>query len=237
MLDLVEDALLVPYQGIDGTPVVAGHVRGHKGELALGYLSGVPVAVFAGRYHAYQGVNALDAAFTARVAAALGAGTIVLTNASGGVAAWLSPGDLLLVCDHLNLTGMNPLVGWPGPEGGVPFVPMRDAYDPLLRELALQVAEGRGMTLHEGVYAGLLGPSFETPAEVEMYRKLGADAVGMSTVLETIVARALGMRVLGISLVANSAAAPGLSHQEVLDAGARAAESTTALLLDILARL
>jgi len=237
LVDSVEPGVRVPYGEVPGAPIVAGEVLGHKGELILGSLVGVPVVVFAGRYHAYQGLTALDAAFTARVAAALGVDILVLTNASGGVALRLAAGDLMLVSDHINLTGANPLVGWPGPEEGVPFVPMRDAYDPSLRAIALEVAAENGVSLHEGVYAGLLGPTFETPAEVEMLRSLGADAVGMSTVHEAIVARALGLRVLGLSLVANCAAAPGLSHEEVLEAGAQAAERMTALVLAILARL
>jgi len=237
LVDSVESPVRVPYREIPGAPVVAGEVLGHKGQLVLGSLVGVPVAVFAGRYHAYQGISALDAAFTARMAAAMGTAVIVLTNASGGIASWLSAGDLVLVSDHMNLTGVNPLVGWPGPAGGVPFVPMRDAYDPDLRTTALEVAEEVGVPLREGVYCGLLGPNYETPAEVEMLRSLGADIVGMSTVLETIAARALGLRVLGLSLVTNVAAGVALSHDEVLEVGERAAESLKRLVIGILGRL
>jgi len=234
LVDSVESPVRVAYREIPGAPVVAGEVLGHKGQLVLGSLVGVPVAVFAGRYHAYQGISALDAAFTARMAAAMGTGVIVLTNASGGIASWLSAGDLVLVSDHMNLTGMNPLVGWPGPAGGVPFVPMRDAYDPDLRAKAYLAASDEDVILHDGTYAGLLGPSYETPAEVAYLRTTGADVVGMSTVPEVIAARALGLRVLGFSLVTNVAAGVGLSHEEVLEAGRLAADELTRLMLAIL---
>jgi purine-nucleoside phosphorylase len=149
----------------------------------------------------------------------------------------LRVGDVVLISDQINLTGDSPLVGWPGPEGGVPFVPMRDAYDPGLRSLAREVADAQGMALVDGVYAGLLGPAFETPAEVRYLRAVGADVVGMSTVPEVIAARALGLDVLGFSLVTNAAAGEGLSHAEVLDAGERAQLALTRLLIGILGRL
>jgi purine-nucleoside phosphorylase len=193
--------------------------------------------LFQGRAHQYQGVSALDAAYPARLAAAFGCEVLIVTNAAGGVVERLSVGDLVLISDHMNLMGTNPLTGWPGPDGGFPFVPMRDAYDPELRELMMQVASAQGITLAEGVYAGLLGPSYETPAEVAMLARLGADVVGMSTVPEVIAARALGLRVLGMSLVTNAAAGVGLSHAEVIEAGDRAAAQLQRLVAEFVSRL
>lgn len=237
LADVVEGPRVVPYDGIQGFPHPATRVPGHTGRLLLGRAGDTPVALFHGRVHRYQDISALDAAYPARLAAALGAETLIVTNAAGGVSPDLSTGDVVLIEDQINLSGGSPLVGWPGPPGGVPFVPMRDAYDPELRALALQVAAEQGMALHTGVYTGLLGPAFETPAEVEMLRRLGTDVVGMSTVHEVIAARALGLRVLGFSLVSNAAAGVGLSHEEVLGAGAKAEASLTRLLLALLQRL
>lgn len=232
----VTDPVRVPYASLPSVPD-AGTLLGHQGELVCGTLGGTPVVVFAGRVHMYQGVSALEAAFPARIAAALGCETVLLTNASGSVVERLRAGDIMLITDQMNLTGRNPLVGWPGPEGGVPFVSMRDAYDPELIGVARAAARDTGVALQEGVYAGLLGPTFETPAEVAMFRTLGVDVVGMSTVPEAIVARALGLKLLGLSLVTNAAADVGLSHEEVLEIGAQAADRLSALVLAILARL
>jgi purine-nucleoside phosphorylase len=227
----------VPYAQIEGYPQAKGAIPGHAGRLVLGMAGEVPVVVFSGRVHRYQGVSALDAAYPARLAAALGADTLIVTNAAGGVNPDLEPGDALLITDHINLTGDNPLVGWPGPAGGTPFVPMNDAYDPALCDIARGVARENELRLREGVYAGLLGPTFETPAEVRYLRTVGADVVGMSTVPEVIAARALGLRVLGLSLVTNVAAGHGLGHDEVLERAARAEADLTRLLLGILSRL
>lgn len=232
----VEDAVRVPYSALPSVPDL-GAVVGHAGELVCGTIGGTPVAVFAGRAHMYQGATALQSAFPARIAASLGCDAIILTCAAGGISGSLAAGDLVCITDHLNLTGRNPLEGWLGPEGGNPFVSMRDAYDPELRALALEVADAEDVTLHQGVYAGLLGPSYETPAEVAMLLDHGADVVGMSTVAETIAARALGLRVLGISLVSNAAAGVGLSHAEVLQAGREAASRIERLVVGILRKL
>ncbi|MDO9557592.1 MAG: purine-nucleoside phosphorylase [Coriobacteriia bacterium] len=232
----VTDSVVIPYAELEGFPQV-GAVAGHAGQLTVGRLAEVPVILFAGRAHQYQGVSALDASYPARLAVALGCETLIVTNAAGGVADGLRTGDIVLITDHMNLMGTNPLIGWSGPEGGTPFVPMRDAYDPELREIAHAVASNLDLTLKEGVYAGLLGPSYETPAEVRMLRSLGADVVGMSTVPEVIAARALGLRVLGLSLVTNVAAGEDLSHAEVLEAGKKAESQLTALVLGILRRL
>ena len=233
LADAAADAVNVPYADLEGVPRL-GAVAGHAGVLVIGHLAGVPVALFKGRVHQYQGADAWEASWPARMAAGLGCDTLVLTNAAGGVADHLRTGDVVLISDHLNLMGTNPLTGWPGPEGGVPFVPMRDAYDPGLRAIAMNAAVAEGTVLHDGVYAGLLGPSYETPAEVAYLRACGADVVGMSTVPETIAARALGLRVLGFSLVTNAAAGEGLSHDEVLEAGAKAETELTRLMLAIL---
>jgi len=237
LADGVEGAEKLAYASIDGFPRPAAGVAGHAGTLVFGSVAGVEVCVFSGRVHRYQGVSALDAAYPARLAAALGCKTLVVTNAAGGVNESLRVGDVVLISDQINLTGDSPLVGWPGPEGGVPFVPMRDAYDPNMRALAREVAGEQGMELVDGVYAGLLGPAFETPAEVHYLRTVGADVVGMSTVPEVIAARALGLDVLGFSLVTNAAAGEGLSHAEVLEAGERAQLALTRLLIGILGRL
>jgi purine-nucleoside phosphorylase len=203
----------------------------------VGTLAGRRVAVFAGRVHRYQGLSAFDAAWPARLAAALGAKVLVVTNAAGGVSERVATGGLVLITDHINLTGDSPLVGWPGPPGGTPFVPLHDAYDPELASAARELAGALGVPLAEGVYAGLLGPNYETPAEVRYLRGVGADVVGMSTVPEVIAARALGVRVLGISLVTNIAADADISHEEVLERGRQAGEDLLRLLPAILERL
>ena len=238
LADVVESPRIVPYAEIEGFPTPERQVLGHAGHLLIGRLGGKRVAVFAGRVHCYQGFSARDVSFPARLAAALGAGVLVVTNASGGVAPGLSAGDIVLIGDHINLACDNPLTGWPGPEGGTPFVPMRDAYDPELRGIALSAAAEADVDLVAGgTYAWLRGPSFETPAEVAMVRSLGADIVGMSTVPEVIAARALGMRVLGLSLVTNAAAGVGLDHADVLRTGGLAAQRLQRLVLAILQRL
>jgi purine-nucleoside phosphorylase len=237
LAEVVDRAETFSYDDLEGYPHPASAVAGHAGRLLLGDIGGAPIVVFQGRVHMYQGLSALESAWTARLAHALGCRTLVLTNAAGGVATDLGVGDVVLIKDHMNLTGRNPLEGWPGPAGGVPFVAMSGAYDAALFEIATSVAAAQGLTLKPGVYAGLLGPSFETPAEVRMLRGLGADVVGMSTVAETIAARALGMRVLGLSLVTNAAAGANLGHEEVLEAGRRAQASLTTLLSALLPRL
>jgi len=238
LADRVEDALVIPYTKIEGFPTSTHALAGHAGRLVVGSLGGKRVACFQGRVHGYQGFSALQTAYPARLAAALGARVLIATNAAGGVNPDLRPGDIMLISDHLNLTGANPLVGWSGPAGGVPFVGLRDAYDPQLRALALSASVASGVdVVSEGVYAALLGPSYETPAEVAMLRMLGADVVGMSTVPEVIAARALGLRVLALSLVTNIAADTGLSHDEVLKVGAAAATSLQALAVEIMTQL
>ncbi|HKQ71265.1 MAG TPA: purine-nucleoside phosphorylase, partial [Polyangiaceae bacterium] len=196
----------ISYDAIPEMP--ASSVPGHSGKLRLGRIEGVPVACLQGRAHLYEGNSPADVVFGVRLLAKLGCRAVLLTNAAGGIGPHLEPGDCMLVTDHLNLTGRNPLVGPHESDGraGVRFPDMSRAYDPRLGELAHAAARELGVELKEGVYAGLLGPSYETPAEIRMLRTLGADAVGMSTVLEVIALRQLGVRVAAISCITNLAA-------------------------------
>ncbi|MBN8511317.1 MAG: purine-nucleoside phosphorylase [Burkholderiales bacterium] len=225
--------LRIAYAELAGFP--GAGVAGHAGELWLGRLGGTDLAVLAGRQHAYEAGRADGMKAALRALRDLGCGTLVQTSAAGSLHASMPPGSLMLVADHLNLAQRSPLVG----EGGSGrFVNLVDAYDPALRALARDAAQRGGAVLHEGVYAWMLGPQFETPAEIRMLRALGADAVGMSTVPETIAARWLGMRVLAISLITNLAAglsAEELSHAHTL-AQARAAEATAVATLDAVVR-
>jgi purine-nucleoside phosphorylase len=239
-LDPVVDALAervdVPYSGIEGMRG-PGAVAGHAGTLTLGRVGSLRVMCFRGRVHRYQGASAYEASYPARLARALGASVFAVTNAAGSVDPALQAGRVMLIADHLNLTGDNPLVGWPGPAGGTPFIAMGDTYDAELREIAQACAAEQGLDLAEGVYAGLLGPTYETPAEVRYLRLIGANAVGMSTVPEVIVARALEMRVMGMSLITNAAGGDHLSHDEVLEVGRRGGAELARLISAILARL
>lgn len=223
-------------------PFAIENVEGHP--LSCEFLApqnGRPgVLYFRGRLHVYQGHTAAEVVFPVRFAALLGARVALLSNASGGIRSGLAPGQLLLLRDQINLTGRNPLCGTPNPSWGPRFPSMNRAFDPELRSLAQEVARELEFELEEGVYAGLLGPSYETPAEVEMIRRCGGDLVGMSTVLEVIAARHLGLRCLGISLVSNLAAGTvdeEPTHDEVLEAGRQAADRFRRLLRGILARL
>src|SRR5437773_2095530 len=212
---------------------------GGIGELVGGTLEGVPVLVQSGRFHLYEGHAPDVAALPTRVFARLGATTLVVTNAAGGIRHTFRPPVLMLIADHINLMFKNPLVG-PVAEGDERFPDMSDPYDPALRRLARDVARTERIPLEEGVYAGLLGPSFETPAEIRMLQRLGADAVGMSTVPEVIAARARGIRCLGFSSITNVAAglsAHKLSHLEVLEAGKQVAGQLEQLIRGVLGRL
>ena len=236
VVESLESRVDVPYGELEGMRGPAA-VAGHAGALSLGTISGKRVVCFRGRVHRYQGVSAYAAAYPARLAHALGATAFVVTNAAGSVDQTLPAGAVMLIADHMNLTGDNPLVGWPGPEGGTPFVPMGDAYDPELRALAESCAAEAGVELFRGVYAGLLGPTYETPAEVRYLHLIGANAVGMSTVPEVIVARALGMRVLGFSLITNVAGGGHLSHDEVLEAGRQGGAKLARLISAVVAKM
>ena len=233
----IEKPTRVPYADVPGFP--SATVVGHAGELIAGTLGGTPVIALSGRFHMYEGHDASLAGFPARVLHALGATTLVVSNAAGGTRAALQPGTIMLLTDHLNLMFRNPLIG-SLEQGDIRFPDMSNPYDAELRSLAHGVAREQGMTLAEGVYCGLLGPTYETRAEVKMLAKLGADAVGMSTVPEVIVARALGMRVLGFSCVTNLAcglAAAPITHEEVLETTARVAAQLQQLVRGIVSKL
>ena len=237
LADRIEQPLRIPYGEIPGFHVP--RVEGHKGELVIGRLSGKTVLAQSGRFHMYEGYSADTAALPVRVFAALGIRTLIVTNAAGGIRRSFGHGTMMLLSDHLNLTGRNPLVGHARP-GEERFPDLSEAYDSALRGLARQTARTLGMTLAEGVYAGLLGPSYETPSEVRMLERLGADAVGMSTVTEVIVARALGMKCLGFSLVTNPGAGIGatpLSHLEVMEVAGRAGKELARLVEAIVGAL
>ncbi len=235
--DEIGDPLRIPYAMIPGFPRTT--VEGHRGELVAGVWAGVEVVVMLGRFHYYEGWSSEDVTVPIRAIRALGADRFVVTNAAGAIRSDLAPGDLMLIADHLNLMFRNPLIG-PTVIGEHRFPDMTDAYDPAAREAAKAAARQLGIGLREGVYAGVTGPSFETPAEIEMMRRFGADAVGMSTVPEVIVARALAMRVLGISCITNAAPGPGrpgLTHTEVLEVAAKSSERMTSLLRAVLPRI
>lgn len=219
--DALQDATTIPYRDLPGMPPVG--VSGHAGELRLGHLGGVPVALLCGRAHLYEGHNANAAVFGVRLLIRLGATKLVITNAAGGVRADFAPGTLMAIEDHLNLTGCNPLVGPNDEQLGRRFPDMTQAYEPSWIDVATSTAERLGFSLPSGVYAGLLGPCYETPAEVRMLRGLGADAVGMSTVLEVIAARHMQAKVFGLSCITNHAAGitgQPLLHDEVTAVGA-----------------
>ena len=231
--DSLEAATTVPYGEIPHFP--ASTVVGHGGALALGRCRGVPVAVMKGRVHFYEGYRLDQVVFPARVLGRLGVKTLVVTNAAGAVNTAFAPGELMVIADHINLLG-NPLLG-PNEEAlGERFIDMSEAYDRGLCDAAEAACRTAGVRAHRGVYLALTGPSFETPVEIRMFRTLGADAVGMSTVPEVIAARHMGIRVVGLSCITNMAAGVldrKLDHREVLETG----ERVKAALLEVLARL
>jgi purine-nucleoside phosphorylase len=236
--DTLEERTVVPYARIRG--MASSAVEGHAGNLVLGRAEGVPVAAMQGRVHLYEGHGPDAVVFGTRLLVHLGASAVIVTNAAGGVAPAFAPGDLMLIEDHLNLTGQSCLVGPNEDAIGPRFPDMTSAYDAELRGIAAEVATGLGFELRRGVYAGLLGPTYETPAEIRMLRTLGADAVGMSTVLEVIAARHMGARCLGISCITNLAAGLStgpLSHDEVKETADRVRDRFTALLRGVLGRI
>jgi len=229
LADRVQDARRVPYADIPGFH--APKVEGHRGELICGTLGGREVLLLAGRFHMYEGHDAREAAFPVRVVHALGARTLFVSNAAGGIRRTFRPGDLMLIADHLNLMFRNPLIGAAEP-GETRFPDMSAPWSPRLNTLLERAAREEGIALQRGVYAGLLGPTYETPAEVRMLERMGADAVGMSTVPEVIVGAALRMEVAGISLITNPAAGISpvpLDHAEVVALGAQASAAFSAL--------
>jgi purine-nucleoside phosphorylase len=237
LAERIEQPLRIGYADIPGFHLP--RVEGHKGELVIGKLSGKTVLAQSGRFHMYEGYSAEAAALPVRVFAALGIRTLLLTNAAGGIRRTFGYGTIMLLSDHLNLTGRNPLVGHARP-GEERFPDLSEAYDSALRGTAREAARKLGITLEEGVYAGLLGPAYETPSEVRMLERLGADAVGMSTVIEVIAARALGMKCLGFSLVTNPGAGISpvpLSHKEVMEVAGRAGKELARLVEGVVASL
>ena len=239
--DRLEHRTVIPYAEMPGFPIA--RVAGHAGKLVVGDLPGpsgpVTVAALQGRVHAYEGWPAAEVAFGVRVLCSLGVKALLVTNAAGGVDPTLQPGDLVRITDHLNLTGQNPLTGPNDDALGPRFPDMSQAYDPRLGALLDEAAAEAGVALRQGVYAGVLGPSYETPAEIRMLRTLGASLVGMSTVHEVVAARHQGVPVAGLSLVTNLAA--GLSgellrHEDVQQAGQRAAVRLEGLLSAFLPR-
>ncbi len=236
--DEVAGRIEIPYDWIPNWP--RSTAIGHAGKLVLGNVGGVPVAVMAGRVHLYEGYGVKEVTFPVRVLAALGVRSLVFTNAAGGINVNFGQGGLVLISDHLNLQGANPLVGPNDERFGPRFPDMSEAYSRRYRALALEAAAELGLKLNEGVYAALAGPSYETPAEIRYLRAIGADMVGMSTVPEVIVANHMGVRVLGISCVTNMAAGildQKISHQEVLDTGERVKGAFIALLRAVIPRI
>jgi purine-nucleoside phosphorylase len=234
----VKDAVVIPYAEIPGFP--QSTVAGHSGKLVLGNLRGIPVAVMQGRVHAYEGY-AMDAVtFPMRVLGTLGVKELIVTNAAGGVNTRYAQGSLVCISDHINLTGTNAALGPNEPRWGERFFDMSTAYSPRLRRLAVAEAALQGFTLPEGVYLAVLGPSYETAAEIRAFRTLGADLVGMSTVHEVIVARHMGIEVLGISLVTNMAAGvldEVINHEEVMETGKRVEKQFTELLASLVPQI
>jgi purine-nucleoside phosphorylase len=237
LADQIQDAQRIPYADIPGFPVAG--VAGHAGELIAGTVTGVPVVMQNGRFHMYEGHAPNVVALPVRVFHQLGVRTVILTNAAGGLRPGFVPGMLMLIADHVNLTWRNPLTG-PVAPGEERFPDMSDPYDRELRALAREVARETKIPLEEGVYAGLLGPSYETPAEIRMLQRLGADAVGMSTVLEVVVARARAMSCLGFSMITNIAAglsSTKVSHEEVLARAQQVAGQLATVISGVVGRL
>ncbi|NIK67640.1 MULTISPECIES: purine-nucleoside phosphorylase [unclassified Paenibacillus] len=233
--DHIENPVTIDYSDIPHFPVST--VEGHAGELVVGTLSGRAVVLMRGRFHMYEGYGPELTAFPVRVMKALGVTALLVTNAAGGVNLDYEAGNLMLISDHLNMTGKNPLIGPNDNELGVRFPDMSEAYSKRLRAIARETAAKQGLKLQEGVYAGLLGPTYETPAEIRMLRVLGADAVGMSTVAEVIAARHSGIEVLGISCISNMAAGvldQPLSHDEVMETTERVKAEFLALVKEVI---
>ena len=233
----IEDPVRIPYREIPGFPEPT--VLGHGGEVVAGRLAGKAVIAQSGRFHLYEGHDARTTALPVRAFAELGVGTVLLTNAAGGIRRTFAQGTVMLIADHINLTFRSPLIGsvLPGEER---FPDMSDPYDASLRGVARAVAREKRVGLDEGVYVQLLGPSFETPAEIRMLDRLGADAVGMSTVVEVIAARARGLRCLGFSVVTNLASGISptkLNHEEVMETAGRVTGELGSLIEGIIERM
>nr|WP_090886840.1 purine-nucleoside phosphorylase [Evansella caseinilytica] len=234
----IRNPVYIPYRDIPGFPVST--VAGHKGRLVIGELEGKQVVAMQGRFHFYEGYDLDLVTLPVRVMKGIGVDTVIVTNAAGGVNTSFQPGDLMLINDHINLFGTNPLIGPAEDTLGVRFPDMSAAYAVELLQLAKTVAKERKLQIKEGVYVGMTGPSYETPAEIRMIRRLGGDAVGMSTVPEVIVARHSGMKVLGVSCISNMAAgilAQPLTHDEVMETTEKVKEEFTAFIKDVMKQL
>jgi len=236
--DELAGAARIPYQKIPGFP--RSTAVGHAGQLVIGKVGGIEAEVMQGRVHFYEGYTAKEVVFPMRVLGRLGIRAAILTNAAGGIDLGYKQGALVVIRDHINLQGANPLIGPNDDRFGPRFPDMTQAYWKQYREIALAEAKRLGIEVHEGVYAALSGPSYETPAEIRYLRTIGADLVGMSTVPETIVARHMGIRVLGISCVTNMAAGildQPINHAEVMETGERVKTQFIALLRAVLPRI
>lgn len=234
----VEDPTAIPYADIPHFP--QSTVEGHSGKLILGTIAGVPIAVMQGRVHAYEGYALSEVTFPTRVLGLLGCKSLIVTNAAGGINTGYQQGSLVAISDHINLTGSNAALGPNEARFGPRFFDMTAAYSPQLRALAQAEATKQNIPLVEGVYLAVLGPSYETPAEIRAFRTLGADLVGMSTVHEVIVARHMGIEVLGLSLVTNMAAGvldEAINHDEVMETGRRVERQFTGLLTALIPRI
>jgi purine-nucleoside phosphorylase len=232
LADAVADPLVIPYTELPGFPVPK--ISGHAGKLFVGSLGGKEVAVMAGRAHPYESGNAAVMRPAIEMLKGAGIETLILTNAAGSLKPEMRPGSLMLIADHINYSGMNPLIGQHGDEN---FVPMTDAYDPALRQRFHAAAKAEGIVLNEGVYCWYSGPSFETPAEIRMFQILGGSSVGMSTAPETILARRFGLKVAALSVITNLAAGiegASPSHEETKREGAKAAENMKALITRVM---
>ncbi|WP_317942819.1 purine-nucleoside phosphorylase [Carnobacterium maltaromaticum] len=235
--DEVENAIQIPYETIPNFPTST--VEGHAGQLVYGTLGGKKVLAMQGRFHYYEGYSLEMVTFPVRVMKALGIHSVIVTNAAGGLNLNFTPGELMLITDQINFTGVNPLIGPNDNEMGVRFTDMSQAYDKEYQEIVRNVAKEMNLDLKEGVYMGFTGPTYETPAEIKMARVIGADAVGMSTVPEVIVARHSGLRVIGVSCITNLAAGmqASLNHAEVVETTERVKESFKTLVKNILASI
>lgn len=234
----LDDSVAIPYEEIPG--FARPTVEGHAGRLVLGRIGGASVVVLQGRFHFYEGYSRDEVTFPMRMMGVMGIKAVVLTNAAGGINIEFDQGSLMVISDHLNLTGQNPLIGPNDSRFGPRFPDMSEVYSREFQEIAVSEAREMGLELRRGVYAALSGPSYETPAEVRMLRTLGADAVGMSTVPEAIVARQMGIRVLGLSCITNLAAGvvdQPINHEEVMETGARVHETFRNLLRRVIPKL
>jgi len=237
LADEFQEAVAIPYDEIPG--FVSSTAQGHAGRLVAGKLENVPVVAMQGRVHYYEGYSLEQVTFPVRTFKLLGIKTLILTNAAGGINVELNQGALMVISDHLNLMGVNPLIGPNDESFGPRFPDLTEAYSRELQELVVEEAKAMEVEVRRGVYAALSGPSYETPAEIHMFRTFGADAVGMSTVPEAIVARHMGMEVIGISCITNMAAGINdqpINHDEVMETGNRVRETFAGLLKRVLVR-